>query len=73
MVIFRWTKMADAGNTGTAHVLGRWLNPACIEEDFSCDNQLELTRQGLKHYFLKDPSMMRKIWTQLKIYIHSTG
>ena len=69
MVIFRWTKMADAGNTGTAHVLGRWLNPACIEEDFSYDNQLQLARQGLEHYFPKDPSMVRKIWTQHKIYM----
>ena len=52
MVIFRWTKMADAGNTSTAHVLGWWLNPACIEEDFSYDNQLQLARQGLEHYIL---------------------
>ena len=61
--------MADAGNTGTANVLGRWLNPACIEEDFSYDNQLQLARQGLEHYFPKDPSMARKIWSQHKIYM----
>ena len=69
IVISRWTKMADAGNTGTAHVLGQWLNPICIEEDLSCDNQLRLAREGLEHYFPNDPSTVTKIWTQHNIYM----
>ena len=32
MVSFWWTKMAEAGNTNRAHVLRRWLNPACFGE-----------------------------------------
>ena len=35
MVNFRYIKLASAGNTNMAHVLARWLNPACIEEDFN--------------------------------------
>ena len=69
IVIFWWTKMANAGNTGTAHVLGRWLNPACIGEDFSCNSQVRLVWQGLMHYFPKEPGMVTKIWTQHKIYM----
>ena len=61
--------MADACNTGTTHVLGRWLNPACIKEDFSCDNQFQLAWQRLAHYFPKDLSIVTKIWTQHKIYM----
>ena len=69
MVTFRWTKMATAGNTGTAHVLGQWLNPACIQEDFKSDNQIQLARQGLDHYFPNEPSMVRTIWNEHKIYM----
>ena len=42
MVTFWRTKVTEAGNTNTVHVLERWLNLACIEEDFSCDNQIQL-------------------------------
>ena len=60
MVTFRWIKMADAGNTGTAHVLRR---------DFSCDDQIKLARHGLHQYFPNDPSTVRNIWNQHKIYM----
>jgi len=69
MVSFRWTKMATASNTNKAHVLGRWLNPACIEEDLACDDQISLAREGLTHYFPNNPTMVRKIWTQHKKYM----
>ena len=46
-----------------------WVNPACIEEDFSCDGQIELARQGLGHYFGSDTKTVRKKWTQHKIYM----
>ena len=52
-----------------AHVLGRWLNPACINEDFDCDGQIELARQGLDHYFPNDPGMVNKIWAQHRKYM----
>ena len=55
--------MAGAGKTNMAHVLGRWLNPACIEENFNCDNQVKLAWEGLQHYFPNNTSMVRKIWT----------
>ena len=45
------------------------MNPAHIEEDFSCGNQLQLIQQGLAHYFPKDPTMVTMIWTQHKIYM----
>ena len=83
MVSFRWNKLGEAGKTNMAHVLGRWLNPACIEEDFNCDGQIELARSGLEHYFPNDPSTVRKIWTQHKkhmvldkkgdLFFHTTG
>ena len=69
MVSFWWTKMADAGNTNKDHVLGRWLNPACFEEKFDCDDQILLAREGLSHYFPNNPNVARKIWTQHKKYI----
>ena len=69
MVNFRWIKVADAGNTGTAHVLARWLNPACVEEDFNCDGQIELARKGLEHFFPNDMVTVDKIWTQHKLYM----
>ena len=31
MMIVRWTKMANSGNTGTGHVIGRWSNPDSVE------------------------------------------
>ena len=69
MVNFRWTKMASAGKTNMAHVLARWLNPACVEEDFDCDGQIELARKGLEHYFRGEKAMVNKIWTQHKVYM----
>ena len=38
MMAFKYTKMAEAGNTNTTHVLGWWLNSVCIENDFMCNN-----------------------------------
>ena len=61
MARFWWTKMAETGNPNKAHVLGRWLNPACFEEKFDCDDQILLAREGLSHYFPNNPSMVRKI------------
>ena len=61
MVNFRWTKMPEAGNTNKAYVLVRWLNPACFGENFDCDDQISLAREGLSHYFPNNPSMVRKI------------
>ena len=62
MVSFRWEKMAGAGKTNMAHVLGRFLNPACIGEDFTIDNQIETARQGLEHYFPNEPGKVNRIW-----------
>ena len=61
--------MAGAGKTNMAHVLGRWLNPACINEDFDCDGQIELARQGLEHYFPNDPGKVNRIWAQHRKYM----
>ena len=69
MVSFRWNKLGEAGKTNTAHVLGRWLNPACIEEDLSSDAQTELARKGLEHYFPNDRKMVSSIWTQHQKYM----
>ena len=69
MVNFRWTKLASAGKTNMAHVLARWLNPACIDEDFDCDGQVELARKGLEHYFAHDKAKVSRIWTQHKLYM----
>jgi len=69
IVSFRWDKVAGAGNTNTAHVLARWLNPACVNEDFSCDGQIELARKGLEHFFSNDMATVDKIWTQHKVYM----
>ena len=51
------------------HVLGRWLNPACIEEDLSCDGQIDLARNGLGHYFTNNSRMASKVCTQHKNYM----
>ena len=67
--VFRWIKVADAGNAGAAHVLARWLNPACVEEDFNCDGQIELARKGLEHFFPNDVATVNKIWTQHKLHV----
>ena len=73
IVSFRWAKVAGAGNTNTAHVLARWLNPACVKEDFNCDGQIELARkglvQGLVHFFPNNMDTVNKIWTQHKLYM----
>ena len=69
MVSFRWAKIAGATNTNTAHVLGRWLNPACIGEDFTCDGQIELARKGLEHFFPGDIAKVTRIWNQHKLYM----
>ena len=45
------------------------MNPACINEDFSCDEQLELMGQGLDHYFPNDPRKVHRIWIQHKKYM----
>ena len=61
MVSFRWNKLVDAGKTNMTHVLRWWLNPACIGEDLSSDDQIELARRGLWHFFPNNPRMVSKI------------
>ena len=60
-VNFRWTKVADAGNTGAAHVLARWLNPACVEEDFDCDGQVAPTVLQMSESHVRMVAQMRSV------------
>ena len=52
--------MSSAENTNVVYVLARWVNPACIEEDFACDGQIELVRKGLEHYFGNNKKTKKK-------------
>ena len=73
MATFWLTKIAEAGNTNTARVLQQWLDPTYIEKDFSCNNQIRLTRQGLHSYFLNDTSMVCKKNMESAQKVHDAG